>query len=103
MAANGAGRLDGMSATTRQAAAKPIKVGSWRRDLAGLEQRRLDAARTFARGASQAEVARAFGVSAQAASTWYRRWHEGGAAALRGAGRAGRCPGSSADVVSGTG
>ena len=57
-----------MSATTCQAAAKPIKVGSWRRDFAGLQQRRLEAARMFARGATQAEVARTFGVSAQAAS-----------------------------------
>jgi transposase len=92
MAGNGAGTLDGMNTTTRQAPAKPIKVGSWRRDFAGLEQRRLEAARMFAHGASQAEVARTFGVSAQAASTWYRRWHEGGEAALRGAGRAGRRP-----------
>src|SRR5512133_16870 len=70
----------------------PIKTGTWRRDFAGLEQRRLEAARMFAHGASQAEGARPFGVSAQAASTWYRRWHEGGEAALRGAGRAGRRP-----------
>jgi transposase len=70
----------------------PIKVGTWRRDFAGLEQRRLEAARMFARGATQAEVARTFGVSAQAASVWYRRWHQGGEGALRGAGRAGRRP-----------
>jgi len=70
----------------------PIKVGTWRRDFAGLEQRRLEAARMFAHGASQAEVARSFGVSAQAASVWYRRWRQGGAPALRGAGRAGRRP-----------
>jgi transposase len=69
-----------------------IKTGSWRRDLAGLEQRRLEAARMFAHGATQAEVARTFGVSAQAACVWYRRWHQGGEAALRGAGRAGRRP-----------
>jgi transposase len=70
----------------------PIKVGTWRRDFAGLEQRRLEAARMFAYGASQAEVARTVGVSAQAASVWYRRWRQGGEAALRGAGRAGRRP-----------
>ena len=84
--------LDGMSATTRQAAAKPIKVGTWRRDFAGLQERRLEAARMFAHGATQAEVARTFGVSPQAASIWYRRWRQGVAAALRGAGRAGRRP-----------
>ena len=71
---------------------KPIKTGSWRRAFAGMEQRRLEAARMFAHGATQAEVARTFGVSAQAASVWYRRWHEGGEHALRGAGRAGRKP-----------
>jgi transposase len=81
-----------MSTTTRQAAAKPIKVGTWRRDFAGLQARRLEAARLFAHGATQAEVARTFGVSPQAASSWYRRWRQGGAAALRGAGRAGRRP-----------
>jgi transposase len=81
-----------MSATTRQAAIKPIKVGTWRRDFAGLQERRLEAARMFAGGATQAEVARTFGVSAQAASVWYRRWRQGGEAALQGAGRAGRRP-----------
>jgi transposase len=70
----------------------PIKVGTWRRDFAGLEQRRLEAARMFAHGATQAEVARTLGVSPQAASVWYRRWHQGGEQALRGAGRAGRRP-----------
>jgi transposase len=70
----------------------PIKVGTWRRDFAGLEQRRLEAAHMFAQGASQAEVAHTFGVSAQAASVWYRRWRQGGQVALRGAGRAGRRP-----------
>jgi transposase len=81
-----------MCATRNNQQANPIKVGSWRRDFAGLEQRRLEAARMFAHGASQAEVARTFGVSAQAASVWYRRWRGGGEAALRGAGRAGRRP-----------
>jgi hypothetical protein len=79
-----------MSTTTRQAATKPIKVGTWRRDFAGLQERRLEAARMFAHGATQAEVARTFGVSAQAAGVWYRRWRQGGAPALPGPGRAGR-------------
>ena len=69
-----------------------IKTGAWRRDLAGLQQRRLEAARMFADGATQAEVARTFGVSRQAASVWYRQWHHGGESALRGAGRTGRPP-----------
>ena len=69
-----------------------IKTGAWRRDLAGLQQRRLEAARMFACGATQAEVARTFAVSRQAASVWYRQWHHGGESALRGAGRTGRPP-----------
>ncbi len=81
-----------MCATTNNQQTNPIKVGSWRRDFAGLEQRRLDAARRYAHGATQAEVARAFGVSPQAASVWYRRWRQGGTPALRGTGRAGRKP-----------
>jgi len=52
----------------------------------------MEAARLFAHGATQAEVARTFGVSAQAASSWHRRWRQGGTPALRGAGRAGRRP-----------
>ena len=68
-----------------------IKTGAWRRDPAGLQQRRLEAARMFACGATQAEVARTFAVSRQAASVWYRQWHHGGESALR-AGRVGRPP-----------
>jgi transposase len=81
-----------MGATRNNQQANPIKVGSWRRDFAGMEQRRLEAARLFAHGATQAEVAHTFGVSAQAASIWYRRWRQGGEQALRAAGRAGRRP-----------
>jgi transposase len=75
-----------------EAAAMLIKTGAWRRDLAGLQQRRLEAAHMFACGATQAEVARSFAVSRQAASVWYRQWHHGGEPALRGAGRVGRRP-----------
>src|SRR5215207_1429695 len=81
-----------VEAAHSEAVAMPIKTGTWRRDFVGLEARRLEAARMFAHGASQAEVARTFGVSAQAASVWYRRWRQGGEAALRAAGRAGRRP-----------
>jgi transposase len=75
-----------------EAAAMQIKTGAWRRDLAGLQQRRLEAAHMFACGATQAEVARTFAVSRQAASVWYRQWHHGGEPAQRGAGRTGRPP-----------
>lgn len=63
-----------------------------RRDFDALKQRRLRAADLFRRGKSQAEVARALGVSPQAASEWYQLWSSGGRAALAGAGRAGRLP-----------
>lgn len=46
----------------------------------------------FGDGATQAEVSRAMGVSAVSAHRWYQRWSEGGASALRAAGRAGRLP-----------
>jgi transposase len=81
-----------MCTTTNNQQANPIKVGAWRRAFAGLEERRPEAARMFAHGATQAEVARTFGVSAQAASVGSRRWHQGGEQALRGTGRAGRKP-----------
>jgi transposase len=63
-----------------------------RRDFRGLELRRRAAARRFARGESQAEVAHALSVSRQSVSRWYQQWHAGGGAALRSAGRAGRKP-----------
>ena len=53
-------------------------------------QRRLRAARLFAQGLSQAEVARQLGVSRQAASRWHARWRQGGRAGLAGPGRWGR-------------
>lgn len=63
-----------------------------RRDFAGLRARRMQAAALFARGKTQADVARALGVSRQSASQWHARWKQGGAKALRGAERAGRKP-----------
>lgn len=55
-------------------------------------QRRLRAAQWFKAGYTQADVARALGVTRQSASRWYRQFRRGGAAALCGAGRAGRKP-----------
>jgi transposase len=53
-------------------------------------QRRLQAARLFQQGHSQAEVARRLGVSRQTASRWHARWLAGGRAGLAGPGRWGR-------------
>jgi transposase len=59
------------------------------RDFQALEQRRLRAGRRFARGASQAEIARELGVSHQTASRWYAAWRSGGLRALRAPARQG--------------
>ena len=63
-----------------------------RRDFEGMEQRRKRAARMFARGVPQADVARELGVSRQSVSRWYADWQRGGTGALKAAGRAGRMP-----------
>jgi transposase len=57
-----------------------------------MERLRLRAARLFEQGTSQAEVAHRLGTSRQNAHRWHRRWQQGGRAALRAAGRAGRKP-----------
>jgi transposase len=63
-----------------------------RRDFEGMEKRRKQAARMFARGVTQADVARQLAVSRQSVSRWYADWVAGGAKALKAAGRAGRMP-----------
>jgi len=63
-----------------------------RRDFQALENRRKQAAKLFRAGERLAWVARALKSSRQSVSRWYRRWKQGGASALRGAGRAGRKP-----------
>jgi len=64
-----------------------------RRDFRTLEQRRRRAARLFSAGRLiPASIARRLQVSRQSVSRWYRAWQQGGAAALGGAGRAGRKP-----------
>jgi transposase len=62
------------------------------RDRDAQEQVRLHAAELFARQVPQAEVARTLGVSRQNVSRWYRRWQQGGDAALRSRGAPGRTP-----------
>src|SRR5215831_16702834 len=63
-----------------------------RRDFVGLKARRLDAARLFARGESQAAVARTLAVTPMTACRWYAAWKVAGQRGLKGAGRAGRKP-----------
>jgi transposase len=64
-----------------------------RRDFQGLERRRKQAARLFAAGKLiLAAIARELKVSRQSVTRWYREWQQGGASALRAAGRAGRKP-----------
>lgn len=69
-----------------------IKTRALQRDFEGMETRRKLAAKLFAKGATQAEVARELGVSRQSVSRWHADWKSGGVQALRGAGRAGRLP-----------
>ena len=57
-----------------------------------MEARRFQAARRFARGESQAAVARALGVTPMTACRWYHAWQRRGRAGLKGAGRVGRRP-----------
>jgi transposase len=52
----------------------------------------MRAAEMFEQGVRQAEIARQLGVSHQTVSDWHDTWEEGGAQALRAAGRAGRLP-----------
>jgi transposase len=68
-----------------------IRTGA-RRDFDAMERRRKRAARMFARGKSQADVARELEVTRQSVSRWHAEWEAGGTAALDGAGRAGRPP-----------
>jgi transposase len=68
------------------------KTPSPRRDFAGLQARRMRAAKMFAAGQRQAEVVRRLGVSRQTASRWHKAWSAEGKDGLRAAGRAGRKP-----------
>jgi len=67
-------------------------VGGRRVDRGALEQRRLRAARLFAKGVRPAEVARELGVSRQSATAWHQAWKEEGVRGLRQAERTGRPP-----------
>src|SRR5271170_1374396 len=61
-----------------------------RRDLAALEQRRMEAARLLKEGLSQSEVARELGVHRQSVSRWARELEQSGVRGLRKAKHTGR-------------
>src|SRR6266852_4655671 len=61
-----------------------------KRDFAGLERRRMAAAKLLQQGVSQAEVARRLGVHRQSVIRWVRELRKSGRAGLKQAGRAGR-------------
>ena len=63
-----------------------------RRDFDAMEKRRRRAAQLFARGRSQADVARELEVSRQSVSRWHAEWSEKGSGGLKKAARAGRPP-----------
>ncbi len=63
-----------------------------RRDFAGLERRRMQAARFLEKGYSEAEVARRVGVHRQSVNRWAKSLAAAGRQGLRRAGRAGRRP-----------
>src|SRR5213080_1263131 len=78
------------AASKRHQAGSSIRRGRPRRDFQAMEERRMRAADLFRRGVIPAEIARQLGVTHQVVSEWRKAWQEGGRAALRRAGRAGR-------------
>jgi transposase len=63
-----------------------------KRDFDALERRRMQALHLFRKGIPQAQIARQLNVARQTVSRWVQQYREGGKAALRKAGRAGRLP-----------
>jgi transposase len=61
-------------------------------ERAAREARRLQAAKLFAQGRTQAEVARALSVSRQSAHVWHAAWQRDGVDALRSRGPTGPDP-----------
>ena len=62
-----------------------------RRDFAGMQARRMQAADLFAKGVSQADIGRELEVSHQTVSDWREKWKTGGKQALK---RTGQLTGS---------
>jgi transposase len=63
-----------------------------RRDFEALEQRRMAAVALFGENLNNSEIGRRLKVSNQTVSRWRKQFQQGGRAALRQAGRAGRKP-----------
>jgi transposase len=63
-----------------------------KRDFVALERRRLQAVKLFGKNLNNSEIGRRLKVSNQTVSRWRKEHQEGGNAALRSAGRAGRLP-----------
>src|SRR6202049_2716346 len=61
-----------------------------KRDVEGLEWRRMAGGQLLQQGGSQAEVARRWGVHRQSVIRWVRELRKSGRAGLKQAGRAGR-------------
>jgi transposase len=61
-----------------------------KRDFAALEWRRMRAVKLFDQGCTKADVARRCRVSNQSVGRWHEAWQQGGQAALKHPGRAGR-------------
>jgi transposase len=72
-----------------KSSSRPVRQ---RRDFDALQQRRRKAAKLFAKGVPQAQVARRLNVSRQSVSRWHQTWQEQGEEALVGAGLPGRPP-----------
>lgn len=62
------------------------------RDRTARERRRLKAAKLFAKGHKQADIARTLRVSREAVSKWHDAWKQGGAAGLQSTGKPGPKP-----------
>jgi transposase len=63
-----------------------------KRDFVALEKRRMQAARMYKKGETQAAIAKKLGVSRQSVSRWCQSLEEAGRTGLKKAGRAGRKP-----------
>ena len=88
-------RATGKRVAAKRSASKPSAASRsvrQRRDFDALERRRRRAAKLFAKGVPQAEVARRLKVSRQSVSRWHQTWREQGEEGLVDAGRAGRPP-----------